>query len=246
MPSAVGNTQVTDAAKASGAFKLTAKVFAPLFRVNRLDAAPVPLMVTPAEVEIAPVVFTEVDPAITEAPLIVPAEMIGLLSVLLVNVSVVLRPTSVSVEVGKVKVPVLTIDPIRGAVRVLLVRVSVAPSVTITPEVGKVAVEVTPVPPKDVPKVPELMVLAVVTVASVVGDHLVPSYCSTCPDPGVVELMLWPCKDAALVAGVPQIKLPLLSLVRNWLLPGALLRESPRLPLESKVKVLPSTGTFIA
>ena len=217
-----------------------------MFRLNRLDVEPLPLMVTPAEVEIGPLVFTEVEPPITDAPLMVPAVMMGLVSVLLVKVSAVLRPTSVSVEVGKVKVPLLTIDPISGAVRVLLVRVSVAPSVTITPDVGKVAVEVTPVPPKDAPKVPELIVLAVVTVASVVGDHLVPSYCSTCPDPGVVELMLWPCKDAALVAGVPQVKLPLLSLVRNWLVLGVLLSERPRLPLESKVKVLPSTGTFMA
>ena len=42
---------------------------------------------------------------------------------LFVNVSVVARPTSVSVDVGKVSVPVLTIVPIIGDVNVLLVRV---------------------------------------------------------------------------------------------------------------------------
>lgn len=251
LPSAVGKTHVTEAAKASGALKFKAEVLPPLFSVSTLAAVPLPLIVRPALVAMAPavmvpVVFIELDPAISEAPLMVPAVTIGLVSVLLVKVSTVLRPTSVSVELGSVRVPLLTIELIRGAVRVLLVRVSVAASVTITPVVGKVALEVMPVPPYDAPKVPELMLLAVVTVASVTGNHLLPSYCSTCPDPGVVVLMLWPCKDAALVAGVPQIKLPLLSLVRNWLVPGELLSDNPRLPLESKAKVLPSTGTFIA
>src|ERR1043166_1410272 len=45
--------------------------------------------------------------------------------VLLVRVSVVARPTIVSVEVGRVSVPVLLIVEITGAVSVLLVRVSV-------------------------------------------------------------------------------------------------------------------------
>ena len=42
---------------------------------------------------------------------------------LFVNVSVVARPTNVSVDVGNVNVPVLTIVPIIGDVSVLLVRV---------------------------------------------------------------------------------------------------------------------------
>ena len=46
-------------------------------------------------------------------------------SVLLVSVSVVVRPTIVSVDVGSVNVPVLDIMEIVGAVSVLLVRVSV-------------------------------------------------------------------------------------------------------------------------
>ena len=44
---------------------------------------------------------------------------------LFVSVSVVARPTSVSVEVGNVSVPVLVIVEITGLVRVLPVRVSV-------------------------------------------------------------------------------------------------------------------------
>ena len=55
---------------------------------------------------------------------------------------------------GRVKVPVLEIVPITGAVNVLLVRVSAALSVTTTPDVGNVAVEFTPVPPTAVAKVP--------------------------------------------------------------------------------------------
>ena len=50
---------------------------------------------------------------VLEAPLIV----------LLVRVSVVARPTKVSVSVGNVRVPVLEILEIMGVVRVLLVRV---------------------------------------------------------------------------------------------------------------------------
>ena len=133
-----------------------------MFSVIRLEAAPVPRIVKPPVVAIAPeaivpVVLIEVEPVISEAPLIVPEVMTGLVSVLLDKVSVVARPTNVSVVVGKVKVPVLTIVPIRGAVRVLLVRVSVAASVTITPVVGKVADELTPVPPLAVAKVPDVI-----------------------------------------------------------------------------------------
>ena len=50
----------------------------------------------------------------------------GEVSVLFVKVSVVALPTKVSVLVGKVSVPVLTIVAITGAVRVLLVKVWVA------------------------------------------------------------------------------------------------------------------------
>ena len=50
--------------------------------------------------------------------------------VLFVSVSVVARPTKVSVEVGRVKVPVLTIELMVGVVSVLLVSVCEATSVT--------------------------------------------------------------------------------------------------------------------
>lgn len=49
----------------------------------------------------------------------------GDVRVLLVRVSVVARPTSVSVEVGNVKVPVFVMLDMTGAVKVLLVSVSV-------------------------------------------------------------------------------------------------------------------------
>lgn len=51
--------------------------------------------------------------------------IVGVVSVLLVRVSVVARPTRVSVEVGSVRVPVFTIVAITGAVRVLFVSVVV-------------------------------------------------------------------------------------------------------------------------
>ena len=99
----------------------------------------------------------EVVPVISEAPLIVPEVITGLVNILLVNVSEVARPTKVSVVVGRVRVPVLTIVPIKGDVSVLLVRISAAASVTTTPVAGKVAVELTPVPPFVDPNVPEVI-----------------------------------------------------------------------------------------
>ena len=51
-------------------------------------------------------------------------EMTGEVNVLLVNVSVVSRPTKVSVEVGNVSVPTLMMVEMTGEVSVLLVSVS--------------------------------------------------------------------------------------------------------------------------
>ena len=55
----------------------------------------------------------------------VPPLTTGEVRVLLVSVSVVARPTSVSVLVGSVSVPVLTMVPMIGEVSVLLVSVCV-------------------------------------------------------------------------------------------------------------------------
>ena len=57
--------------------------------------------------------------------MIVGVVIAGLVKVLLLNVSVVARPTSVSVDVGSVSVPVFEMVEIFGAVSVLLVKVSV-------------------------------------------------------------------------------------------------------------------------
>ena len=75
-------------------------------------------------------------------PEIVPLST-ALVSVLLVRVSVVARPTSVSVEVGSVIVPVLLIVLITGDVNVLFVSVSVvARPTSVSVDVGSVSVEV--------------------------------------------------------------------------------------------------------
>jgi len=62
---------------------------------------------------------------------------------LFVSVSVVARPTKVSVEVGKVSVPVLEIVAMIGVVNVLFVNVSVVARPTkVSVDVGKVSVPV--------------------------------------------------------------------------------------------------------
>ena len=59
---------------------------------------------------------------------------------LFVSVSVVARPTSVSVDVGKVRVPVLLILPIIGVVRVLFVSVCVPVRVATVLSIATVSV----------------------------------------------------------------------------------------------------------
>jgi len=81
---------------------------------------------------------------VVEAPigvlLILPVVITAPVIVLLVSVSVVARPTKVSVEVGSVNVPLLTIVAITGEVKVLLVNVSVPASVARVPVTGSVNV----------------------------------------------------------------------------------------------------------
>ena len=68
-------------------------------------------------------------------------ELVAAPIVLLVRVSVVSLPTSLSVDVGRVRVPVLTIVAIMGAVSVLLVRIStVAFPTKVSVVVGRVRV----------------------------------------------------------------------------------------------------------
>jgi hypothetical protein len=76
-----------------------------------------------------PVIAGVVKARFVNEPLAVPEKaglpIVGLVKVLLVRVSVVARPTSVSVEVGRVRVPVLLMLDITGEVNVLFVNVSV-------------------------------------------------------------------------------------------------------------------------
>lgn len=85
-----------------------------------------------------PAVMTLLAIELTTAPV-----MAGLVSVLFVSVSVVSLPTKVSVDVGKVKVPVLTIEAMTGLVNVLFVSVSVVARPTkMSVDVGSVSVPV--------------------------------------------------------------------------------------------------------
>ena len=84
-----------------------------------------------------------VDVGNVSVPVLTIVPMTGDVSVLLVNVSVVARPTRVSVAVGSVNVPVLTIVPMTGDVSVLLVNVSVVARPTrVSVDVGSVSVPV--------------------------------------------------------------------------------------------------------
>lgn len=99
----------------------------------------------------------------------------GLVKVLLVRVSVVARPTRVSVLVGNVRVPELTIVAITGAVRVLFVRVSEPAKVAKVPVVGSVSAVVA-VAVRVIEKAPAVIKeepLASVSVALVAGDVMV-------------------------------------------------------------------------
>ena len=104
--------------------------------------------VSPAIVAAAPPRLTDVEPIVIE--LLVNAALPILVIVLveplidlLVKVSVVARPTRVSVDVGRVSVPVLTMVPMTGDVRVLLVNVSVVARPTrVSVDVGSVNVPV--------------------------------------------------------------------------------------------------------
>jgi len=89
-------------------------------------------------------------------------EMVLLLPemVLFVRVSVVARPTNVSVDVGKVNVPVLLIVAITGVVNVLLVNVCVPVNVTrVSDPAGMVIVAVPDIAmvKSPVPEIPRLL-----------------------------------------------------------------------------------------
>ena len=79
--------------------------------------------------------------------------MVGDVRVLFVNVSVVARPTNVSVLVGRVNVPVFVIVAIIGDVRVLFVSVSVVARPTnLSVLVGRVNVPVFVIVLTDIPE----------------------------------------------------------------------------------------------
>ena len=154
MPSLPGSVKTTEPVNTSGAFSDTPLVESLSVKVSLLAVLLSPLIVTLLATVAAPVISMVVAPVMNDGPLMVPAVISGLISVLFVSESVVLRPTKVSSLVGRIKVPVLEIVLIAGLMMVLLVRVSVAVRVTTTPDVGNTAVELTPVPPSPVGKIP--------------------------------------------------------------------------------------------
>ena len=77
----------------------------------------------------------------------------ALLIVLFVSVSVVARPTNVSVDVGSVNVPVLLIDEITGVVSVLFVKVCDPVKVATVESIAKVTALPDPVVSIPVPPV---------------------------------------------------------------------------------------------
>jgi hypothetical protein len=118
--------------------KPVAFVKTPLAGVPRAGVVNVGLVkVTPANVVTVAPKATLVDPIVTvelvsaEFPMLVNVLVDPLID-LLVSVSVVARPTNVSVLVGKVKVPVLDMVEIMGLVSVLFVSVWVPVSVATT------------------------------------------------------------------------------------------------------------------
>ena len=77
----------------------------------------------------------------------------GLSSTLFVSVSAVARPTSVSVEVGSVKVPVFVIEEMTGVVSVLLVKVWLPVKVATVESMASVTDPEVPPPDNPVPAV---------------------------------------------------------------------------------------------
>ena len=139
--------------------------------------------------------------------------MVGLVSVLLVSVSVVALPTIVSVLVGSVNVPVLLMLEIIGAVSVLLVSVSVPVNVAI-PAAANVDA---PVPPLAIASVP-----ARVTVPEeVIGPPLVvkpvvPPETSTLvtePAPGPVNATVMAPLPLVIVTPEPAVRVVLVSVL---------------------------------
>ena len=154
-----GSVKVSELGKLSGAFKDTPFVVPLSLNTKEFAVVLLPWMVTlPTRVAdralIAPVVSMSVAPVISDVPAIVPVVIVGASRVLLVKVSGVLRPTKVSVAVGRVNKPVFLIVLMTGANKVLLVKVVVPSSVTITPDGGNTATELIPVPPALVGSMP--------------------------------------------------------------------------------------------
>ena len=126
--------------------------------------------------------------------------------VLLVSVSVVARPTNVSVLVGSVNVPVLLMLEIIGVVRVLLVSVSVPVKVAI-PAAAKVAAPVPPLATASVPArvtVPEEVIGPPLVVKPVVPPET--STLVTEPAPGPVNATVMAPLPLVMVTPEPAVR----------------------------------------
>ena len=142
--------------------------------LNDVPESPVPIvkvLVVLAVTVIAPPKLTELPLTVIELlvnellPMLVNV-FVEPLIVLFVNVSVVALPTKVSVLVGRVNVPLLTIVEITGEVNVLFVNICVPVSVATVESMAMVtgAEPLNEVPVSPVPMVKVLVVLAVTVV----------------------------------------------------------------------------------
>ena len=165
----------------------------PIVRLNRFEPSATPEIV---------LLVNEALPMLVS---VLPVPLIDLL----VNVSVVLRATSVSVPVGKVTVPLLEIDAITGSVKVLLVSVWLAVRVTTStpPTVTAVALNVPPVTvlPVKVKAVGSESVTVFVPVAVIslaVPDTEVTAPMAEAEIATLAAAVSWPC---ALTVNVPTV-----------------------------------------
>ena len=187
------------------AVTVESKVIAPELSVDQLGKP------DPALVSTCPLVPAA--PARVKAVVRLADAIVGAVSVLLVSVSVVARPTKVSVLVGRVNVPVLLMVAIIGVVSVLLVSVWVPVNVAI-PAAARVEAPVPPLATANVPArvtVPEEVIGPPEVVKPVVPPET--STLVTEPAPGPVNATVMAPLPLVMVTPEPAVSVVLVSVL---------------------------------